>query len=209
MFSFSFLFFLWFLSNYLSVLGVVLFHSALGPVAIPLPSLTPPLSLLWFSIPTPPRFFFFCACVPGAARGRMPYPDMYEMLRHMSPPLGLGKNCPARMAYKVATHTCALRRPSGSPVCQRYFSSSSSFIFLPTFFFVFFFLPSLWFLNPESPAPTPIVPRIPPNRPVVLVSVSWCFETPLWRHAGGRGKPQALPCPNSLIEHQHTLEKGG
>uniref|UniRef100_A0A803W3J9 Voltage-dependent N-type calcium channel subunit alpha n=1 Tax=Ficedula albicollis TaxID=59894 RepID=A0A803W3J9_FICAL len=26
--------------------------------------------------------------------------DMYEMLRHMSPPLGLGKKCPARVAYK-------------------------------------------------------------------------------------------------------------
>ncbi|KAF5928983.1 hypothetical protein HPG69_018162 [Diceros bicornis minor] len=32
--------------------------------------------------------------------GRMPYPDMYQMLRHMSPPLGLGKKCPARVAYK-------------------------------------------------------------------------------------------------------------
>lgn len=31
----------------------------------------------------------------------MPYPDMYQMLRHMSPPLGLGKKCPARVAYKV------------------------------------------------------------------------------------------------------------
>lgn len=26
---------------------------------------------------------------------------MYDMLRHMSPPLGLGKRCPARVAYKV------------------------------------------------------------------------------------------------------------
>uniref|UniRef100_A0A8C8YCN9 Voltage-dependent P/Q-type calcium channel subunit alpha n=1 Tax=Panthera leo TaxID=9689 RepID=A0A8C8YCN9_PANLE len=37
-----------------------------------------------------------------AAWGRMPYPDMYQMLRHMSPPLGLGKKCPARVAYKGA-----------------------------------------------------------------------------------------------------------
>ncbi|KAB1260074.1 Voltage-dependent P/Q-type calcium channel subunit alpha-1A, partial [Camelus dromedarius] len=36
-----------------------------------------------------------------AAWGRMPYLDMYQMLRHMSPPLGLGKKCPARVAYKV------------------------------------------------------------------------------------------------------------
>ncbi|KAJ6654579.1 hypothetical protein lerEdw1_006732, partial [Lerista edwardsae] len=34
---------------------------------------------------------------PGA---RISYTDMYEMLRHMSPPLGLGKKCPARIAYK-------------------------------------------------------------------------------------------------------------
>lgn len=31
----------------------------------------------------------------------MTYRDMYEMLRDMSPPLGLGKKCPPRVAYKV------------------------------------------------------------------------------------------------------------
>ncbi|XP_074546394.1 voltage-dependent N-type calcium channel subunit alpha-1B isoform X4 [Halichoeres trimaculatus] len=35
-----------------------------------------------------------------AACGRMSYRDMYEMLRDMSPPLGLGKKCPPRVAYK-------------------------------------------------------------------------------------------------------------
>ncbi|KAM4635714.1 voltage-dependent N-type calcium channel subunit alpha-1B [Polymixia lowei] len=35
-----------------------------------------------------------------AACGRMAYRDMYEMLRDMSPPLGLGKKCPPRVAYK-------------------------------------------------------------------------------------------------------------
>ncbi|XP_053096179.1 voltage-dependent N-type calcium channel subunit alpha-1B isoform X4 [Pangasianodon hypophthalmus] len=35
-----------------------------------------------------------------AACGRISYLDMYEMLRHMSPPLGLGKKCPSRVAYK-------------------------------------------------------------------------------------------------------------
>nr|XP_015222168.1 PREDICTED: voltage-dependent N-type calcium channel subunit alpha-1B-like isoform X5 [Lepisosteus oculatus] len=35
-----------------------------------------------------------------AACGRIAYLDMYEMLLHMSPPLGLGKKCPARVAYK-------------------------------------------------------------------------------------------------------------
>ncbi|XP_047425801.1 voltage-dependent N-type calcium channel subunit alpha-1B isoform X2 [Mugil cephalus] len=35
-----------------------------------------------------------------AACGRMSYRNMYEMLRDMSPPLGLGKKCPPRVAYK-------------------------------------------------------------------------------------------------------------
>uniref|UniRef100_A0A665X9Y3 Voltage-dependent N-type calcium channel subunit alpha n=1 Tax=Echeneis naucrates TaxID=173247 RepID=A0A665X9Y3_ECHNA len=35
-----------------------------------------------------------------AACGRMTYRDMYNMLRDMSPPLGLGKKCPPRVAYK-------------------------------------------------------------------------------------------------------------
>uniref|UniRef100_A0A8C6UNM8 Voltage-dependent N-type calcium channel subunit alpha-1B n=1 Tax=Neogobius melanostomus TaxID=47308 RepID=A0A8C6UNM8_9GOBI len=36
---------------------------------------------------------------PGAC-GRIPTWDMYRMLRDMSPPLGLGNKCPARVAYK-------------------------------------------------------------------------------------------------------------
>ncbi|KAJ0057625.1 hypothetical protein NL108_011110, partial [Boleophthalmus pectinirostris] len=36
---------------------------------------------------------------PGAC-GRICYRDMYNMFRDMSPPLGLGKKCPARVAYK-------------------------------------------------------------------------------------------------------------
>ncbi|MEQ2157594.1 Voltage-dependent P/Q-type calcium channel subunit alpha-1A, partial [Goodea atripinnis] len=35
-----------------------------------------------------------------AACGRISCREMYDMLRHMSPPLGLGKRCPARVAYK-------------------------------------------------------------------------------------------------------------
>ncbi|KAL0965374.1 hypothetical protein UPYG_G00280480 [Umbra pygmaea] len=35
-----------------------------------------------------------------AACGRITYLEMYKMLRHMSPPLGLGKKCPPRIAYK-------------------------------------------------------------------------------------------------------------
>lgn len=33
--------------------------------------------------------------------GRISYKDMYNLLRIISPPLGLGKNCPNRVAYKV------------------------------------------------------------------------------------------------------------
>ncbi|XP_035582347.1 voltage-dependent N-type calcium channel subunit alpha-1B-like isoform X4 [Zalophus californianus] len=32
--------------------------------------------------------------------GRISYNDMFEMLKHMSPPLGLGEKCRARVAYK-------------------------------------------------------------------------------------------------------------
>ncbi|XP_061585641.1 LOW QUALITY PROTEIN: voltage-dependent N-type calcium channel subunit alpha-1B-like [Cololabis saira] len=35
-----------------------------------------------------------------AACGRIKYLDMYQMLLHMPPPLGLGKKCPPRIAYK-------------------------------------------------------------------------------------------------------------
>ncbi|TSR16030.1 Voltage-dependent R-type calcium channel subunit alpha-1E [Bagarius yarrelli] len=38
-----------------------------------------------------------------AACGRIHYTAMYEMLTHMSPPLGLGKKCPAKVAYKLDT----------------------------------------------------------------------------------------------------------
>ncbi|KAM9322783.1 voltage-dependent N-type calcium channel subunit alpha-1B [Pholidichthys leucotaenia] len=35
-----------------------------------------------------------------AACGRICYQDMYKLLRFISPPLGLGKKCPSRVAYK-------------------------------------------------------------------------------------------------------------
>lgn len=41
------------------------------------------------------------ACLGRVSSGRISYNDMFEMLKHMSPPLGLGKKCPARVAYKV------------------------------------------------------------------------------------------------------------
>lgn len=41
------------------------------------------------------------ASLGRVSSGRISYNDMFEMLKHMSPPLGLGKKCPARVAYKV------------------------------------------------------------------------------------------------------------
>ncbi|XP_041370317.1 voltage-dependent calcium channel type A subunit alpha-1-like isoform X4 [Gigantopelta aegis] len=35
-----------------------------------------------------------------AATGRIHYTDMYEMLRNMEPPVGFGKKCPYRLAYR-------------------------------------------------------------------------------------------------------------
>jgi len=34
-------------------------------------------------------------------RGRIMYTDMYNMLRNMEPPVGFGKKCPYRLAYRV------------------------------------------------------------------------------------------------------------
>lgn len=38
---------------------------------------------------------------PSVSSGRIHYTEMYEMLTLMSPPLGLGKRCPSKVAYKV------------------------------------------------------------------------------------------------------------
>lgn len=46
---------------------------------------------------------FFNILFPTFWSGRIKYLDMYQMLLHMSPPLGLGKKCPPRVAYKVDT----------------------------------------------------------------------------------------------------------
>lgn len=65
-----------------------------------------------------PFFFYHSTSSPGETSsflpwsptnlsltsGRIAYRDMYEMLRDMSPPLGLGKKCPPRVAYKVESH---------------------------------------------------------------------------------------------------------
>ena len=40
--------------------------------------------------------------------GRIAYTDMYDMLRNMEPPVGFGKKCPYRLAYRVSKQTLAL-----------------------------------------------------------------------------------------------------
>lgn len=63
--------------------------------------------------------------------GRICYQDMYKLLLFISPPLGLGKKCPNRVAYKVCTpHTVLFskalwlfsdcERPSSFPVVPRH-----------------------------------------------------------------------------------------
>ena len=39
-------------------------------------------------------------CFHPPYSGRLNYKDMYEMLRTMEPPVGFGRNCPYRIAYK-------------------------------------------------------------------------------------------------------------
>lgn len=58
-----------------------------------LPSSIPSLFCSSFSSPS--------SWLPGTPSGRIHYTDMYEMLTNMSPPLGLGKKCPSKVAYKV------------------------------------------------------------------------------------------------------------
>lgn len=61
-------------------------------------------------------FFFFHS-------GRISYKDMYNLLRVISPPLGLGKNCPNRVAYKVCKYQdLSVTRVLCVPLCQETFN---------------------------------------------------------------------------------------
>lgn len=51
--------------------------------------------------PPPPLLHHYCPWWLPPPSGRIHYTDMYEMLTCMSPPLGLGKKCPSKVAYKV------------------------------------------------------------------------------------------------------------
>lgn len=45
----------------------------------------------------------FIICLDSIHRGRIHHTDMYEMLRKLEPPVGFGKKCPYRLAYRVST----------------------------------------------------------------------------------------------------------
>ena len=51
------------------------------------------------------------------ATGFIKYTDMFEMLRKMEPPLGFGKNCPARLAYK---RLIQMNMPVNQQKCVRF-----------------------------------------------------------------------------------------
>ena len=44
--------------------------------------------------------FSFMICLFIFYSGRIQYSDMYDMLRNMEPPVGFGKKCPYRLAYR-------------------------------------------------------------------------------------------------------------
>uniref|UniRef100_A0A671VS64 Calcium voltage-gated channel subunit alpha1 E n=1 Tax=Sparus aurata TaxID=8175 RepID=A0A671VS64_SPAAU len=56
------------------------------------------VSFIFFIFLLPCKLVFFPHLL--SFFGRIHYTAMYEMLTHMSPPLGLGKKCPAKIAYK-------------------------------------------------------------------------------------------------------------
>ncbi|CAM4710429.1 unnamed protein product, partial [Lepidochelys kempii] len=74
--------------------------------------------------------------------GRIPYKDMYKLVRVISPPLGLGKNCPYRVACKVClpvpSHNLATGRtinPSFTLLCSTTTASHKGTLTLLSFEF--------------------------------------------------------------------------
>lgn len=137
--------------------GSALFHFISSPSPFPV-SLTPhPCLLILGSV-----------AFSTLWSGRIKYRDMYEMLLHMCPPLGLGKKCPPRIAYKVAW--LLLPRPAPAPLTL----SSHWLILQPTsvlfsvsrpvfslFFFFFPFVPALFSVARLSPFPPFLGPLCP------------------------------------------------
>ncbi|KAF3690925.1 Voltage-dependent R-type calcium channel subunit alpha-1E Brain calcium channel II [Channa argus] len=60
-----------------------------------------------------------------AACGRIHYTDMYEMLTNMSPPLGLGKKCPSKVAYK---RLVLMNMPVDDDMCVHFTSTLMALI---------------------------------------------------------------------------------
>lgn len=128
------------------------------------------------------RVCVFC----GHSSGRISYTDMYQMLRHMCPPLGLGKRCPARVAYKVdSPPTLPLHPPQ--PPQPSLFLFPSPHSFLSAFFSP---LEPISLLTPphrwgepffyqlkqccSCPPPPPDHPLPPLHSSTPLTSSQWC-----------------------------------
>ena len=50
-----------------------------------------------------------------AATGKIKYTQMYDMLRDIPPPVGFGRKCPYRLAYKVRIQGASTVRPLAMP----------------------------------------------------------------------------------------------
>lgn len=72
---------------------IILSHLFLTPLSFFLS-----FSLCILCVPSPNLHSLYFSC-----SGRIHYKDMYSLLRVISPPLGLGKKCPHRVACKVWT----------------------------------------------------------------------------------------------------------
>lgn len=81
---------------FLSVNKCSLSYSSFPIVFLSQLSLSLSLCNLCVPLPNLPSLYFSCS-------GRIHYKDMYSLLRVISPPLGLGKKCPHRVACKVWT----------------------------------------------------------------------------------------------------------
>nr|VZI37936.1 unnamed protein product [Spirometra erinaceieuropaei] len=55
------------------------------------------------------------------ARGKVHHTDMYEMLRNMEPPVGFGKKCPYRLAYRLSLVDTSPRSEKSADLLARFF----------------------------------------------------------------------------------------
>ncbi len=112
----------------------------------------PPLALFLLSFPVyaPSLTSLYSSC-----SGRIHYKDMYSLLRVIDPPLGLGKQCPHRVACKVwillnkkLKHLLALKTGMNVAFLLVCFLFSVNFLLSPLYFYfhslLLFYSPSLY-----------------------------------------------------------------